>query len=118
MTKNKETKNSIFRFSEKGRDLFTQTEQAFDEWLNESNLTKEDFLKYRTVEGFHISENDSGIHMAYYENGQEKFIGAGFYQEQKIMACWFFAYGCCLLNLGISGTEFTKKFLEWGNSNV
>lgn len=110
--------NTIFRFTEKGRNLFSQSEEIFDEWLSESGLTREDFLKYKDIKGFHISEDDIGIHMAYYENGQEKFIGAGFYQEQKIMACWFFAYGCCLLDLDTSGCEFTKTLLEWaGNEN-
>lgn len=118
MTENKEIKNNIFRFTEKGKNLSKQTEQAFNEWLNESELTREDFLKYRAVEGFHIAENENGIHMAYYENGEEKFIGAGFYQEQKVIACWFFAYACCLLDLDTSECRFTKTLLEWGNVNI
>ena len=105
----------VIRFTEKGMELNKQIEQALNEWLKASEMTKEQLLEYKSVKGFHIAEEQDGFYLAYYEKGIEKPIGVGLYREQLHEAQWIFGYICALLDNGNNyRSEFSKEFLKWG----
>lgn len=105
----------IIQFTEKGKELNKQIENAFNEWLKASEITKNDLLKYKNVKGFHIAEEETGYYLAYYEKGIKKQIGCGLYREQYYEAQWLFGYICALLDNGNDyKSTFSKEYLKWG----
>lgn len=118
MTRKDKDESIVIRFTEKGKELNRQIDKAFEEWLKASELTKAELLKYKTVRGFHIAEDDVGYYLAYYDKGVEKQIGCGLYKEQLYEAGWIFGYVCALLDDGNDyKSTFSKEFLKWGAKN-
>ena len=105
----------IIKLTEKGKKLNEAIETGFNDWLNASEMTKEQLFEYRAVKGFHIAEEKEGFFLAYYEKGIEKQIGVGFYREQLKEAQWIFGYICAFLDNGDGyKSDFTKEYLKWG----
>ena len=76
---------------------------------------KKTLLEYKNVQGFHIVDEEEGFHLAYIEDGIEKYIGVGLYRSQKEAAEWVFGYICAILDNGNDyKSEFSKEYLKWG----
>lgn len=103
------------RFTEKGKRLNESIKKSYNEWLELSEMTENDLLEYRSVKGFHINDEQDGVYLAYYEDGEEKQIGAGICRESIKAAQWIFGYVCALLDNGNDyKSEFSKEYLKWG----
>lgn len=115
---NDKTKNGVIKFTEKGIKLNEAINDGFNLWLEASEMTINDLLKFKDVKGFHIQDGDKGSYMAYYEKGEEKQIGVGLYKEQLKEAKWIFGYVCATLDNGNDyKSDFATEYLKWGAKN-
>jgi hypothetical protein len=116
---NRKDETIAIRFTRKAQELNEQIAIAYEQWLEASELTHEELLEYCNVKGFHIVDDEVGYSLAYYEKGIEKYIGVGFYKEQKNVCTWLFGFICALLERerNYETHEFSRAYIEWGKKH-